>query len=133
MTAWDGGLDVATGPKFGTLEKDAESNFMTGEARKRARASDQEDMAMTEISGLSYDYQKTVRNNDVPATHTPKDLFEYISGSFCVSNRTAINKIFYSHQKRARDGADTRTADITTKQPIGDSLLHLRIDLHAGD
>lgn len=45
-TAWDGGLDVATGPKFGTLAKDAESNFKHGEARNGMRADSQEDIAM---------------------------------------------------------------------------------------
>lgn len=43
---------------------------MTGEARKRTRASDLEDIAMTEISDLSYDYQETVRNNNNVARDT---------------------------------------------------------------
>lgn len=37
-------------------------------------------------------------NNNVLATHTDKDLFEYVSGSFCVANRTAINKILYTSE-----------------------------------
>lgn len=32
------------------------------------------------------------------ATHTDKDLFEYVSGSFCVANRTVINKILYTSE-----------------------------------
>lgn len=35
-------------------------------------------------------------NNNVLATHTDKDLFEYVLGSFCVANRTTINKILYT-------------------------------------
>lgn len=34
-TVWYGGLDVATGPKFGTLAKDAENDIQGGEARKK--------------------------------------------------------------------------------------------------
>lgn len=57
LTARDSGLDVETGPKFGTLAKDAESNWMHGENRKRMRANYQEDMAMTEIADINYDFQ----------------------------------------------------------------------------
>lgn len=63
LTAWDGGLDVATGPKFGTLAKETESNFKHGEERKRIRPSNQEDIAMTEISNLNYDYKQQRAGN----------------------------------------------------------------------
>lgn len=63
LTVWDGGLDVATGLKFGTLAKEAESNFKHGEVRKRMRASNQEDIAMTEISDLNYDYKQQCAGN----------------------------------------------------------------------
>lgn len=60
--------------------------------------SNQKDIAMSEISDLNYDYQETIKNNNVPATHTDKHLFEYVSCSFCVANRTAINKILYTSE-----------------------------------
>lgn len=48
---------------------------------------------MTEIADINYDFQETVRDKSVPISSTDKNLFKYISGSFCVANRTAINKI----------------------------------------
>ncbi|CAE1320483.1 unnamed protein product [Acanthosepion pharaonis] len=104
-TAWDGGLDVATGPKFGTL--DDESNWMHEKNRKRMRA-DNQDIAMLE--------------------HRQK-LIQMRIG-FLLRTKQDSNKQDTVHVKgQSRDGADTRT---TTQQPIGDSLLYFRVDLHVG-
>lgn len=65
-TAWDGVLDVATGPKFGTLAKDAEDNIQRGEGRKRMRTYQQEDITMNEISDLNYDHQEILREKQHP-------------------------------------------------------------------
>lgn len=59
-TAWDGGLDVATGPKFGTLAKHAEDDIKINDARKRGYK--QEDIAMNEISDINFDYHEIAKN-----------------------------------------------------------------------
>lgn len=48
---------------------------MHGANRKRMRANDQEDIAMTEIADINYDFQETVRDKSVPTSSTYKNLF----------------------------------------------------------
>lgn len=66
------------------------------------RSEMQEDLALTEVADIAFNYQRSRKTNDT------KPGFEQTSGCFTVSNRTLINKVLYTNE----DGINTRTSDI---------------------
>lgn len=57
-SAWDCGLDVSPVPDWGTEPSQAEQNLEIKGNRKRMRRNKQEDIALTEVSSISFYHQR---------------------------------------------------------------------------
>lgn len=100
-SAWDGDLDMSTAPEWGTDSKDAEENLDIRASRKRMRKNTQEDIALTEVSNISFDHQRNRnirRENVTDAKEKEVTINQQASGVFTVSNITLINKILYTNE-----------------------------------
>lgn len=100
-SARDGGLDMSTAPEWGTDPKEAEDNLDVKANRKRMRGNTQEDIALTEVSNISFDHQrnrKIKRENITDGKETKVIINQQALGSFTVANRTLINKILYTKE-----------------------------------
>lgn len=109
-------MDVATGPKFGTVARDAEDDFKTNAARKRKRNYKMEDIAMNEISDVNSDYHEVVKNNNLPSGTSRDDTYQFVTGSFVC--------IVYV-RGRTRYGINTCPAHLEAQQPIRNVIFYI--------
>lgn len=57
--------------------------------------SEQEDIVWTKLA-TNFDYHEIIKKNNLPSGAEAADMYEYITRSFVVANRTVISKILYT-------------------------------------
>lgn len=92
------------------------------------RETKQGDLALTEVSKISFDHQrsrKRKKTNVTEAGMAEKETVvdEQSSGCYSVANRTLINKVLYTNEDVSSHGSHTRTSSTATKRNNGDIVF----------